>query len=149
VAVGAIGRTPSDAFVLSRLPEADQRAILRQADDKEFERYVTHAQMKIRAQAREERRGDPVDVTMPAKSFPKPSPAASAPAPAPVPGPASPPSIPPPPPRGRSMADQLLQSAHWKDEGPARSAAPQHRWLFGPSRRRSSAFAQIRLGFKR
>jgi hypothetical protein len=30
-AVGAIGRTPSDVFLFSKLPEADQQAILRQA----------------------------------------------------------------------------------------------------------------------
>jgi hypothetical protein len=44
-------------YLFSKLPEADQRAILRQADDKEFERYVTHAHMKVRAPAREERKG--------------------------------------------------------------------------------------------
>jgi hypothetical protein len=85
--------------MFSRLPEADQRAILRQADAKEFERYVTHAHQKVRAPAREERRGNRVDVNMPARQFPKPPPSASAPSP----GPAS-----PPPQRGRSMADQLL-----------------------------------------
>jgi hypothetical protein len=52
-AVGAIERAPSDVFLFSKLPEADQRAILRQADDKEFERYVTHAHQKVRAPARE------------------------------------------------------------------------------------------------
>ncbi len=85
-AIQRIISTPSDVSMFSRLPEADQKAVLRQADDKEFERYVTHAKMKIRAQAREERRGDQVDVNMPAtRQFPKPSPAASAPAPAPAP----------------------------------------------------------------
>src|SRR5258708_29118104 len=54
-AVGAIGRTPSEVFLFSKLPEADQRAILRQADKEEFERYVTHAHQKIRAPMREER----------------------------------------------------------------------------------------------
>jgi hypothetical protein len=34
--------------MFSRLPEADQRAILRQANDQEFERYITHAHMKLR-----------------------------------------------------------------------------------------------------
>ncbi len=42
-AVGAIGRTPSDVFLFSKLPEADQQAILRQANTQEFERYVTQA----------------------------------------------------------------------------------------------------------
>jgi hypothetical protein len=37
-AVGAI-----DVFLFSKLPEADQQAIQRHANDKEFERYVTHA----------------------------------------------------------------------------------------------------------
>ena len=50
-AVGAIGRTPSDVFLFSKLPEADQQAILRQANKDEFERYIAHAQMKIRADA--------------------------------------------------------------------------------------------------
>jgi hypothetical protein len=35
--------------MFSRLPEADQKAILRQANDAEFERYVTHVHVKIRA----------------------------------------------------------------------------------------------------
>jgi hypothetical protein len=34
----AIGRTPSDVFLFSKLPEADQQAILRQANKVEFER---------------------------------------------------------------------------------------------------------------
>jgi hypothetical protein len=49
-----------------RIPEAVQRAILRQANDQEFERYVTHAHQKIRAPVREKRRGN---VNMPAGSF--------------------------------------------------------------------------------
>jgi hypothetical protein len=105
--------TPSDISMFSRLPEADQRAILRQADDKEFERYITHAHMKIRAPMREERRGNHVEVTMPARAFPKPSPAGSAPAPAPAP-PLVPPSrsAPPPPQRGRTRgADNLLRES--------------------------------------
>jgi len=55
--VGAIGRIPSDAFLFSKLPEADQQAILRQANKDEFERYIGHAHTKIRAQMREERAG--------------------------------------------------------------------------------------------
>src|SRR5882672_12103365 len=39
-AVGHIGRTPSDVFLFSKLPEADQQAILRQANDTEFARYI-------------------------------------------------------------------------------------------------------------
>jgi hypothetical protein len=105
--IARIISTPSDVSMFSRLPEADQRAILRQASDQEFERYVTHAHMKIRAQAREERRGDQVEVNMPAKRFPAPSSSA----PPPAPRPASTPSMPPPPPRGRSRADQLLQTS--------------------------------------
>jgi hypothetical protein len=51
-AVNAIGHTPSDVFLFSKLPEADQQAILRQAGDKEFERYLPHAHMKLRAPMR-------------------------------------------------------------------------------------------------
>jgi hypothetical protein len=81
-AIARIISTPSDVSMFSRLPEVDQRAILRQADDKEFERYVTHAHMKIRAPMREERRSNQVDVTMPAvRRFPAPSSSASAPPP--------------------------------------------------------------------
>ena len=54
-AVGAIGRTPSDVFLFSKLPEADQQAILRQANAQEFERYIGHAHMKLRGPMREER----------------------------------------------------------------------------------------------
>ena len=49
--------TPSDVSMFSRLPEADQKAILRQASDAEFERYIGHAQMKLRKPMRDERRG--------------------------------------------------------------------------------------------
>jgi hypothetical protein len=56
-AVGAIGRTPSDVFLFSKLPEADQHAILRQANKKEFERYVGHAHTKLRVPMRQERGG--------------------------------------------------------------------------------------------
>ncbi len=37
--IARIISTPSDVSMFSRLPEADQRAILRQASDQEFERY--------------------------------------------------------------------------------------------------------------
>ncbi len=57
-AVGAIGRTPSHVFLFSKLPEADQQAILRQANKEEFERYIGPAHQKIRARMREERRGN-------------------------------------------------------------------------------------------
>jgi hypothetical protein len=56
-AVGAIGRTPSDVFLFSKLPEADQQAILRQANAQEFERYIGHAHMKLRKPMRDERGG--------------------------------------------------------------------------------------------
>src|SRR5260221_1600187 len=56
-AVGAIGRTPSDVFLFSKLPEADQQAILRQANKEQFERYIGHAHMKFRGPMREERAG--------------------------------------------------------------------------------------------
>jgi hypothetical protein len=38
---------PSDVFKFSKLPEADQQAILRQANKDEFERYIGHAHMKL------------------------------------------------------------------------------------------------------
>ena len=56
-AVNAIGRTPSDVFLISKLPEPDQQAILRQATPQEFERYIGHAHMKLRAPMRQERSG--------------------------------------------------------------------------------------------
>ena len=65
-AVGAIGRTPSDVFLFSKLPEADQQAILRQANKDEFERYIGHAHMKLRAPMREERGGKRTDAPAPA-----------------------------------------------------------------------------------
>ena len=82
-AIARIISTPSDVFMFSKLREADQRAILRQASDQEFDRYVTHAHQKIRPSMREERRGNAA-VEKPA------APAATAPAPTPaVPTPAS------------------------------------------------------------
>src|SRR5258705_7114568 len=66
-AVGAIGRTPSDVFLFSKLPEADQQAILRQANKAEFERYIGHAHMKLRGPMREERAGRRTDAPAPAK----------------------------------------------------------------------------------
>ena len=53
-AVGAIGRTPSDVFLFSKLREADQQAILRQTNAQEFERYIGHAHMKLRKPMRDE-----------------------------------------------------------------------------------------------
>src|SRR5258706_1693593 len=46
-AVGAIGRTPSDEFFFSKLPEADQQGILRQANKDEFERYIGQTHLQI------------------------------------------------------------------------------------------------------
>ena len=62
-AVGAIGRTPSDVFLFSKLPEADQQAILRQANKDEFERYIGHAHMKLRKPPRSTL--DPITATVP------------------------------------------------------------------------------------
>jgi hypothetical protein len=91
-AVGKIGTVPSDVLLFSKLPEADQQAILRQANKEEFERYIGHAHMKLRGPMRDERRGNAA-VEKPA------APAATAPAPIPaVPAPASPPRSAPPPP---------------------------------------------------
>jgi hypothetical protein len=93
-AVGAIGRTPSDVFLFSKLREADQQAILRQANKDEFERYIGHAHTKLRGPMREERAGKRTEAPAPA------SVQSSAPATvAPFPRPATPsPSRPPPPP---------------------------------------------------
>jgi hypothetical protein len=44
--------TPSDVAMFSRFPEADQKAILLQATDAEFERYVTHVEKKLRGPMR-------------------------------------------------------------------------------------------------
>ena len=41
--IARIISTPSDMSMFSRLPEADQRAILRQASDAEFESYIPPA----------------------------------------------------------------------------------------------------------
>ena len=65
-AIQRIISTPSDVSMFAKLPEPDQRAILREADDKEFERYVTHAHMKIRAQMGEERAGRRTEAPAPA-----------------------------------------------------------------------------------
>jgi hypothetical protein len=98
-AVGAIGRTPSDVFLFSKLPEADQQAILRQANKEEFERYIGHAHMNLRKPMREERRGNAAveKPAAPVATAPAPTSAVQAPAPAPNPR-----SAPPPPPRRRS-----------------------------------------------
>jgi hypothetical protein len=69
-AVNAIGRTPSDVFLFSKLPEADQKAILRQANAQEFERYIGHAHMKLRKPMRDERAGKEAEAPAPAPSLP-------------------------------------------------------------------------------
>jgi hypothetical protein len=93
-AVNAIGRTPSDVFLFSKLPEADQQAILRQANKDEFERYIGHAHMKLRKPMRDERVGNQAEGPVPAPSS-APAPKPSAPVPQSV---APPPSRPAPPP---------------------------------------------------
>jgi len=93
-AVGAIGRTPSDVFLFSKLPEADQQAILRQANKDEFERYIGHAHMNLRKPMRDERVGNQAAGPAPAPSS---APATVAPAPRPAtPPPSSWPPVPPP-----------------------------------------------------
>jgi hypothetical protein len=104
-AIQRIMSTPSDISMFSKLPEADQQAILRQANKDEFERYIGDAHMKLRGLMREERRGNAA-AEKPA------APAAKAQAPMPAVPLASPPrSVPPPPPRGRSPADDLLRAS--------------------------------------
>jgi len=90
-AVGHIGRTPSDVYLFSRLPEADQQAILRQANKEEFERYIGHAHVKLRVPMRQERGGKQTEAPAP------PPPPSSAPAPRPAAQPPSRPAPPPPP----------------------------------------------------
>jgi hypothetical protein len=110
-AIERIGRTPSDVYLFSRLPQADQEAILRQANDQEFARYVTHAQMKLRAPMRQERAGHKTETpTAPPPSRPAPAPAPPPSRPAPMPPPTLSP-VTPPPPRGRSRADDLLRQS--------------------------------------
>ena len=67
-AVGHIGRTPSDVFLFSKLPEADQQAILRQANGQEFEPYIAHAHMKLRGPMRQERAGKQTEAPAPPPS---------------------------------------------------------------------------------
>jgi hypothetical protein len=55
--IARIISTPSDVSMFSKLPEADQQAILRQANKEEFERYIGHAHMKLRKPIRDERNG--------------------------------------------------------------------------------------------
>jgi hypothetical protein len=125
-AVGHIGRTPSDVYLFSRLPDADQLAILRQANDTEFARYVGHAHTKLRVPMRQERKGNAAveKPAAPVATAPPPMPAVPAPAPASPPRSASP----PPPPRGSSRADQLLQtsplSARWWRRSAAITVTP-------------------------
>src|SRR5882762_9151873 len=68
-AVGAIGRTPSDVFLFSKLPEADQQPILRQATPEEFDRYIGHAHMKLRKPMRDERAGKQTEAAASMPSF--------------------------------------------------------------------------------
>jgi hypothetical protein len=87
--IARITSTPSDVFLFSKLPEADQQAILRQANKDELERYIGHAHMKLRKPMRDERGGGAAVE----KSA------------------SSPRSAPPPPPRGVSRADDLLRAS--------------------------------------
>jgi hypothetical protein len=108
--VGAIGRTPSDVFLFSKLPEADQQAILRQANKEEFERYIGHAHMKLRKPMRDERIFNPLPQTAPEARVA--SPVERSITPPTNPAPMVPQrSTPPPPPRGRTRVDQLLQTS--------------------------------------
>jgi hypothetical protein len=92
--IARITSTPSDVFLFSKLPEADQQAILRQANKDEFERYVGHAHMKLRVPMRQERAGKQVEAPAPAP-VPSSAPATVAPAPRPTTPPPSPRPAPP------------------------------------------------------
>ncbi len=97
-AVGKIGTVPSDVFLFSKLPEADQQAILRQANKDEFERYIGHAHMKLRVPMRQERAGKQAEAPAPASPPSSAPPATVAPAPRPATPPPSPRPGPLPPP---------------------------------------------------
>jgi hypothetical protein len=47
--INKIGRTPSDVSMFKRLPEPDQRAILREATDQEFARYLREAHKDVKS----------------------------------------------------------------------------------------------------
>ena len=55
-------------FLFSKLPEADQQAILRQANKEEFERYIGHAHMKLRQPMRDERAGKQAEAPTPSST---------------------------------------------------------------------------------
>src|SRR6266436_246938 len=96
-AVGKIGTVPSDVFLFSKLPEADQQAILRQANKDEFERYIGHAHMKLKGPMRDELVGNQAEGPAPGpSSAPAPRPAGPVPQSA-APPPSSQPTPPPPP----------------------------------------------------
>jgi hypothetical protein len=89
-AVGAIGTIPSDVYLFSKLKPPDQQAILRQATDDEFNRYINHAQQSLRTPMRDERKGaatstpasaPPSAVSRPVAAPPSARPAPSAPPP--------------------------------------------------------------------
>jgi hypothetical protein len=94
-AIQRIVGTPSDVSMFSKLPEADQQAILRQANKEEFERYIGHAHMKLRKPMRDERVGNQAEPPAPGPSS---APATVAPVPRPATTSPSPrPASPPPP----------------------------------------------------
>jgi hypothetical protein len=107
--VGAIGRTPSDVFLFCKLPEADQQAILRQANKEEFERYIGHAHMKLRKPMRDELVGNQAEGPAPAPSS---APATVALAPRPA---APPPSVRPTPPPSPAQAWPPAQPPTFND----------------------------------
>jgi len=43
-----IGKTPTDVYLFSRLPDEDQRSLLRNASEEEQSRYFRHAHLKVR-----------------------------------------------------------------------------------------------------
>lgn len=43
-----IGKTPTDVYLFSRLPDADQRSLLADASSEERARYLQHAHLKVR-----------------------------------------------------------------------------------------------------
>jgi hypothetical protein len=45
-----IGKTPTDVYLFSRLPEDDQRSLLQNGSEEDRSRYLRHAHMKVRAE---------------------------------------------------------------------------------------------------
>src|SRR5262249_32183260 len=106
-AVNAIGHMPSDVFLFSKLPNADQEALLRNASNEEYARYFHHAHKDVRFKMGRERQPVQAAPSPASSSPPAPRPAA----PAPAAQSATPPPSRPAPPRGRTQVDEVLRQS--------------------------------------